>query len=170
MADDFFAELGETITKTAKDIGSKADGFFESQKIRTKIMSEQRMIDKSLADIGNIIYQKYVDGGAIDEELLPLCEDITQRKVAIAKFREDVAKMRGQKVCAACGATVPSEAAFCMQCGAPCKSEPEEEKCKCEDDESCGCKEQETQEAEPEDVKEADTQEESAQEEEKAEE
>lgn len=169
MAEDFFAELGETITKTAKDIGSKADGFFESQKIRTKIMSEQRMIDKSLADMGNIIYQKYVDGGAIDEELLPLCEDITQRKVAIAKFREDVAKMKGQKVCAACGATVPSDAAFCMQCGAPCKSEPEEE-CNCKKEESCCCEEQEAEEVKPEDVQEADTQEESVQEEEKAEE
>lgn len=160
MAEDFFAELGETITKTAKDIGSKADGFFESQKIRTKIMSEQRMIDKSLADIGNIIYQKYVDGGAIDEELLPLCEDITQRKVAIAKFREDVAKMRGQKVCAACGATAPSDAAFCMQCGAPCKSEPEEETCDCAKEESCSCEEQKAEEVKPEDVEEADTKEE----------
>lgn len=128
MSDDFFMDLGETLSKTAKDITTKADGFFENQKIRTKILSEQRMIDKCMTDIGNILYKKYVDGEAIDEDAMALCEEITKRKVTIANYREDVAKRKGQKVCAACGATVPSEAAFCMQCGAPCeKEEPQDQ-------------------------------------------
>lgn len=128
MSDDFFTDLGETLSKTAKDITTKADGFFENQKVRTKILSEQRMIDKCMTDIGNILYKKHVDGEAIDEDVMALCEEITKRKVTIANYREDVAKRKGQKVCAACGATVPSEAAFCMQCGAPCeKEDPQEE-------------------------------------------
>ena len=126
MADDFFSELGETISKTAKDISTKADSFLEGQKTRTKIATEQRMIDKSMNDMGNMVYKKYVDGEAIDEELTDLCEDITQRKITIAKYRETMAGMKGRKVCPACGASVPAQAAYCMYCGTPCESEEEE--------------------------------------------
>lgn len=48
-----------------------------------------------------------------------VCEDVTQRKIAIAAYRETIAKMNGATICAACGASVPADAAFCMQCGAP---------------------------------------------------
>ncbi len=125
MTDDFFTEFGETISKTAKDIGTRADSFISGQKIRTKIMSEQRSIDRALEDIGTLIYEKYVNGEAIDESVTALCDEITRRKVTIAKYREKVAKMKGRKVCPACGASVPADAAFCMQCGAPCKDEEE---------------------------------------------
>lgn len=125
MTDDFFVELGETLSKTAKDLGIKADSFFEGQKIRTKIMSEQRLVDQAMEDIGNIIYQKYIDGGAVDQDVTELCEEITERKVAIAQYRETVSKMKGEKVCPACGASIPMEASFCMRCGTPCKTEEE---------------------------------------------
>lgn len=127
MSDDFLADLGETLRKHTKDIGSRADSFFESQKLRSKIVSEQRMIDKVMGDIGNIIYREYVEGEAVDESVKELCEDITQRKNMIAAYRDEIAKMKGQKVCAACGTSVPEDAAFCMQCGAPCDLEEEED-------------------------------------------
>ena len=47
--------------------------------------------------------------------------------MAIAKMRENMARKRGEKVCAACGAALPKEARFCLQCGAECEDEPEEE-------------------------------------------
>lgn len=127
MSDDFLADLGETLRRHTKDIGSKADSFFEGQKLRSKIVSEQRMIDKAMGDIGNIIYRKYVEGQEVDEGIKALCDDITKRKTAISSYRDEIAKMKGQKVCAACGTSVPEDAAFCMRCGAPCDLEEEEE-------------------------------------------
>ena len=119
MTGDFFTDFGETISKAAKDLGNRADSFVETQKIRAKILSEQKMIEKDFTDLGKIIYKKYVDGDPLDETMAEVCEDVTQRKIAIAAYRETIAKMNGETICAACGASVPADAAFCMQCGAP---------------------------------------------------
>ena len=119
MTGDFFTDFGETISKAAQDLGNRADSFVETQKIRAKILSEQKMIEKDFTDLGKIIYKKYVDGEPLDETMAEVCEDVTQRKIAIAAYRETIAKMNGETICAACGASVPADAAFCMQCGAP---------------------------------------------------
>ena len=119
MTGDFFTDFGETISKAAKDLGNRADSFVETQKIRAKILSEQKMIEKDFTDLGKIIYKKYVDGEPLDETMAEVCEDVTQRKIAIAAYRETIAKMNGETICAACGASGPADAAFCMQCGAP---------------------------------------------------
>ena len=119
MTGDFFTDFGETISKAAKDLGNRADSFVETQKIRAKILSEQKMIEKDFTDLGKIIYKKYVDGEPLDETMAEVCEDVTQRKIAIAAYRETIAKMNGETICAACGASVPADAAFCMLCGAP---------------------------------------------------
>ena len=46
MARDFFDELSDTITRTTKDLGKKAGQLYESQKIRSKISSEEQMVQK----------------------------------------------------------------------------------------------------------------------------
>lgn len=127
MTDDFFADFGETLHQAAKEFTAKTDTFFESQKIRNKISGEQRKIDVCLKDIGNIVYKKFIDGELLQEDVAVLCEQITEHKVSIAKMREAMAKKKGEKICAACGASMPKEALFCMKCGAECKNEPEEE-------------------------------------------
>lgn len=126
MAEDFLGGLGETLSKTAKDLGSKADMFIETQKLRSKITTEERMVDKCMADLGRIIYKRHIDGEALDMELSEVCEEITRHKVQIARQNDKIAKMKGQKVCPACGASIDREAAFCMQCGAPCGTEDDE--------------------------------------------
>lgn len=127
MADDFFTDFGETLHQAAKEFTAKTDSFFESQKMRNKINGEQRQIDQCLKDVGNIIYNKFVEGEPLHEDVAALCEEITEHKMAIAKTREEMARKRGEKVCAACGASLPREARFCLQCGAECEEEPEEE-------------------------------------------
>lgn len=127
MADDFFSEFGETLHQAAKEFSAKTDNFFESQKIRNRINGEQKQIDQCLKDVGNIIYKKFVEGEPFHEDIAALCEEITDHKVAIAKMRENMARKKGEKICGACGASLPKEAMFCLQCGAQCKDEPEEE-------------------------------------------
>lgn len=127
MADDFFTEFGETLHQAAKEFSAKTDNFFESQKARNKINGEQKQIDQCLKDIGNIIYKKFVNGEPMHEEVAALCEEITEHKVAIAKMKENMARKKGEKICANCGAALPKDAQFCLRCGAECKEEPEEE-------------------------------------------
>ena len=69
MARDFFDELSDTITRTTKDLGKKAGQLYEAQKIKSKISSEEQMVQKLKADIGNVIFEKYKEGAEVKKLL-----------------------------------------------------------------------------------------------------
>ena len=118
MAEDFFGNLSKTLKKTVDTVGKKTDEFVEIQKIRTRQHALEDQIEKNYQDIGQIIYNRYLNGEAFDENLAGICKDITDLEKEIADCKEDVANKRGRIVCPACGASVPKDAAFCMRCGA----------------------------------------------------
>lgn len=127
MANDFFDELGMTISKKAKDLGGKAETLYETQKIRNKMNSEEKVADKIKFDLGNLIYQRYADGSAVDGEVGALCEEISQHLQRAAAYREEAASLKGQKICPSCQKSVDKVASFCPYCGATCPSaEPEQ--------------------------------------------
>ena len=117
MAEDFFGNLSKTLKKTVDTVGKKTDEFVEIQKIRTRQHALEDQIEKNYQDIGQIIYNRYLNGEAFDENLAGICKDITDLEKEIADCKEDVANKRGRIVCPACGASVPKDAAFCMRCG-----------------------------------------------------
>ena len=59
MAKDFFGSLGETLTKTAKELSGRAEEVYETQRLKNKISGEERQIEKAMADLGRIIYKRY---------------------------------------------------------------------------------------------------------------
>ena len=126
MAEDFFGNLSKTLKKTVDTVGKKTDEFVEIQKIRTRQHALEDQIEKNYQDIGQIIYNRYLNGEAFDENLAGICKDITDLEKEIAYCREDVANKRGRIVCPACGASVPKDAAFCMRCGAAMPEKEEE--------------------------------------------
>lgn len=126
MARDFFDELSDTITRTTKDLGKKAGQLYETQKIRSKIASEEQMVQKLKADIGNVIFEKYKEGAEVEEALKGFCEEIEQHLDIISGYKDSAAQLKGQKICPACGKSVDRSVSFCPFCGAVCPTqEPE---------------------------------------------
>ena len=109
MAEDFFGNLSKTLKKTVDTVGKKTDEFVEIQKIRTRQHALEDQIEKNYQDIGQIIYNRYLNGEAFDENLAGICKDITDLEKEIADCREDVANKRGRIVCPACGAAMPEK-------------------------------------------------------------
>ena len=103
MERDFFDELGDTITKATKNLGKKANEFYETQKIRGRISSEEHMIRKLKCDIGNLIYEKYKDGEMPEKALKGFCEEICQHEQIIKGYEKTAADMKGKKICPECG-------------------------------------------------------------------
>ena len=120
MARDFFDELSDTITRTTKDLGKKAGQLYETQKIRSKISSEEQMVQQLKADIGNVIFEKYKEGAEVDEALKGFCEEIQQHMDIIAGYKDSAAELKGQKICPACGKHVDRSVSFCPFCGSVC--------------------------------------------------
>ena len=84
MAEDFFGNLSKTLKKTVDTVGKKTDEFVEIQKIRTRQHALEDQIEKNYQDIGQIIYNRYLNGEAFDENLAGICKDITDLEKEIA--------------------------------------------------------------------------------------
>ena len=87
----------------------KAGQLYEAQKIRSKISSEEQMVQKLKADIGNVIFEKYKEGAEVEEALKGFCEEIEQHLDIIDGYKDAAAEMKGRKICPACGKSVRQE-------------------------------------------------------------
>ena len=129
MAKDFFGSLGETLTKTAKELSGRAEEVYETQRLKNKISGEERQIEKAMADLGRIIYKRYKKEIPVDDAQKALCEQIDQRMEQIEKYKTDISelKVKNKRFCPSCGSPLAKDDAFCSQCGAACPTvEPED--------------------------------------------
>ena len=120
MGKEFFDGLGEAITKTARELGGRAETLYETQKMKNRISGEERQIRKIMAELGRIIYRRYLDGTPLEDSQRVLCEQIDQRMEKIARYKESLAGVKGRKICPSCGSSVDGSASFCPHCGAVC--------------------------------------------------
>ena len=128
MNEDLFGSIKQTITETAGAVGKKTEEFVETQKMRNKVRTLQREIRKKYADVGEIVYKRYVDGDTMDEELTGHCEVVMGLQKELAECKESMAAKQGKNVCPACGISNPKDAVFCMYCGTELPGEEEETK------------------------------------------
>ena len=128
MGTDFFDELGETLSRTAKEFGERAESIYETQKLRAKISGEERAVSKLMAELGKTLYKVYVKGGELTEEQVELCGKIDRHKEIISRYKDEMSGKKGKKYCPCCGEEVEKYMAFCPFCGAACPTEEHEEK------------------------------------------
>ena len=124
----FWGELGNTLTRKAKGLSSRAENLYEIQKIRNKLSAQERMTEKLMMDIGKMIYTRYEQGEAVDGETGAICEEISQHMLEADHYRDAIAASKGEKFCPACHKAVMREASFCPYCGAACPTAELEEK------------------------------------------
>ena len=124
----FWDDLGNTLTRKAKGLSSRAENLYEIQKIRNKLSAQERMTEKLMMDIGKMIYTRYEQGEAVDGETGVICEEISQHMLEADHYRDAIAASQGAKFCPACHKAVMREASFCPYCGAACPTAELEEK------------------------------------------
>ena len=129
MAKDFFGNLGQALSKTAKELSGRAEDAYETQRLKNKISSEERQIDKIMADLGKIVYQRYKEEVPVEDAQKALCEQIDQHKDQIEQLRANISdlKIKTRRICPSCGKEIEKDAAFCRFCGAACPTQEEEE-------------------------------------------
>ena len=99
----FWDDLGNTLTRKAKGLSSRAENLYEIQKIRNKLSAQERMTEKLMMDIGKMIYTRYEQGEAVDGETGAICEEISQHMLEADHYRDwkrkerkwDLQKQRG---------------------------------------------------------------------------
>ena len=136
MAKDFFDELGENISKRAKDVSEKVSNAYETQRVRGKISNEEHAAEKLMTDIGRLVYTKFTEGQEVDSEFASICEEILSHEQAIEELKQSAAAKKGLKICPACKKEVSKKASFCPYCGTQVPDpEPEPEEAPAEEEE-----------------------------------
>ena len=121
-------DLGKTISSAAENVSRKTEAFIESQRLKAQIHSAERSAEKEYKDLGELIFQRYAVGEAVDDEAALICEEISQIQMSIAELKAELAAKRGYKICPVCLAEVMEGAAYCMKCGSKiADEEPYEE-------------------------------------------
>ena len=113
----FFEDLGKRLGETAETVTNKAGEAMEIQKLKSQIRTLERGNDTDFIDLGHIIYQRFLDGEAVSEEAVGLCEAIQSRKESIAEYEQKISDVKGDFQCQECGKTVAKGMAYCPYCG-----------------------------------------------------
>ena len=128
MNDNFFKNLKQALTDTAEVVTKKTEDVVEVQKLRSKIYNAKKNVDVDYKKLGTIIYQRYLSGESMDDELASICESIHDLMEQAEKYQEELAEKKGLSICDSCDAANPKDAVFCMKCGSklPVKEVPTE--------------------------------------------
>ncbi len=128
MSEDFFGDLGKSISRYTQNAVDKTSTFFEATKISAQISTEQKEIDKLYQKIGETVYRRAESRQMqLDDDLAAFVEEIRSHREQISSRRKDLADVKGKKVCPSCGELIPREVAFCPKCGAPSPADEDRE-------------------------------------------
>lgn len=110
-----FDDLGKKLTQKSQDIAEKTKNFTEIAKLNSQISDEEKALDKTFQELGKAYFEAHKDDA--EEALKGFVESINSSNEAIAEYKKEIALIKGVTNCPACGAEVPSGAAFCNFCG-----------------------------------------------------
>jgi predicted nucleic acid-binding Zn ribbon protein len=104
------SQMGQGVVKGTKDITDIA-------RYNSMIADEQKLISAAYVHLGEEYYRTYAASARPPFDAL--CAAVKASQDKIARYQVEVDKLKGQRRCPACGATVPAGSSFCGNCGAP---------------------------------------------------
>lgn len=117
------------IKRSGQEAAGKAKDVAELTKLQLAQREQEAKLEKLYTQLGKAFYETaQIEEGS---PLFELAQSITQLRAEIEDTKEQQALLRGGVRCAACGAMMENDAAFCPSCGAkkevPKEPEPEVE-------------------------------------------
>ena len=126
MSEDFFGDLGKSITKVTRRAMGRTGSLIESTRLGGQIGTEEKNLERLYSELGQLAYERCTDGRITPDAVMrPVIEEMTVSLGRIRGYRSELAEVRGQKVCVSCGTLISPDMLFCPKCGA---AAPPEEK------------------------------------------
>ena len=114
-------EVGEKLSDSGKKAVDKTKDLAEIAKLSLKVNEEEKKISDAFEKIGS----EYVKLFASDENrILPdVIDSVFEAKKKIGELEERIRELKGQKICAVCGAVFNSDSKYCPKCGKPTEAD-----------------------------------------------
>ena len=118
MSEDFFGDLGKSITRATQKAVGRTGSLIESTKINAMMGAELKSIEKLYTELGEMVFDRCTKGFAAEESWAPVIEEIRTHKAKVQSLRGELADIKGMRVCSSCGELIDSKVPFCPMCGA----------------------------------------------------
>ena len=112
---DIFNKAKESLSAAGKGFTQKASDVSGLAKVTMKIKEEEKQLDQSLKELGTLLFNQYNEES---KQLFPQqSENIRQLYAALQQDREELAYLKGKKICPNCGAELDGDVQRCTSCG-----------------------------------------------------
>ncbi len=96
MAAEFWDDLGRKITGAAERIEKKTEEIAEIAKLKKQIYSLERKMERDYAQIGKMVYDRFLEKKEVDEEFLELCEGLAQEEILIDQYNGEIDQLKAK--------------------------------------------------------------------------
>ncbi len=112
---DIFNKAKESLSAAGKGFTQRASDVSGLAKITMKIKEEEKQLDQSLKELGALLFNQY---NLEAQQLFPQeTENIRQLYAALKQDREEMAYLKGKKICPNCGEELDGDVQRCTSCG-----------------------------------------------------
>lgn len=112
---DIFNKAKESLSAAGKGFTQKASDVSGLAKVTMKIKEEEKQLDQSLKELGTLLFNQYNEES---KKLFPQqSENIRQLYATLQQDREELAYLKGKKICPNCGAELDGDVQRCTSCG-----------------------------------------------------
>ena len=111
------------VSDTAKAAAKKSGNVVDLTRLNMNIGAEEEKIKKLYSEMGKLLYDVYLEGEQINEDLVTYCEKIDVICGSIEEMKAKVLELRNAKACTECGQELELDMVFCYKCGAKQESE-----------------------------------------------
>lgn len=115
---DGASKTKDTASRFAKEVAKRTSNAITSTKLSYAINDANNKIKDIYAEIGKTIYEKYLDGEAVDSEFTDAFEKINAFMDDIENLESKKAELKNVLRCPDCNTLNPLTAEFCAKCGA----------------------------------------------------
>lgn len=123
--EELFDKIKDGASKTkdaagrlAKEVAKRTSNAITSTKLSYAINDANNKIKDIYAEIGKTIYEKYLDGEAVDSEFTDAFEKINAYMDDIEALQAKKSELKNVLRCADCDTLNPVTSDFCSKCGA----------------------------------------------------
>ena len=112
---DIFNKAKESLSAAGKGFTQRASDVSGLAKVTMKIKEEEKQLDQSLKEMGALLFNQYNPEA---QQLFPQeTENIRQLYAALKQDREEMAYLKGKKICPNCGEELDGDVQRCTSCG-----------------------------------------------------